>query len=122
MKEMKESEKLPSSSSSSSKNQKSPKLKNSKERIPTMEPRHELRLIKRLFTENITSLLIIIFYGLYIYSSYVNLDKTWVDGFHSLRQILYGLILSFLSLYLLLFVTSKCMYLLYILVLIIVIY
>ncbi|KAM9960895.1 hypothetical protein ACTFIW_010053 [Dictyostelium discoideum] len=112
MREMKESEKLPSpsssSSSSSSKNRKSPKLKNSKERIPTMEPRHELRLIKRLFTENITSLLIIIFYGLYIYCSYVNLDKTWVDGFHSLRQILYGLILSFLSLYLLLFVTSKC--------------
>ncbi|KAN0034299.1 hypothetical protein ACTFIV_000796 [Dictyostelium citrinum] len=108
-KQLKESEKLSTTLSSSLKNQKSPKLKtNSKDKIPTMEPRNELRLIKRLLTENITTFLMIIFYGLYTYSSYVNLDKTWVDGFHSLRQILYGLILSFLSLYLLLFITSKC--------------
>ncbi|KAN0043378.1 hypothetical protein ACTA71_011030 [Dictyostelium dimigraforme] len=107
-KQMKEAEKSSSSTSKSSNNQKSPKQKISKDRIPTMEPRHELRLIKRLLTENIATFLMIILYGLYTYSSYVNLDKTWVDGFHSLRQILYGLILSFLSLYLLLFVTSKC--------------
>ncbi|KAK5576093.1 hypothetical protein RB653_007231 [Dictyostelium firmibasis] len=105
-KQMKEAENQ--SSSKRSNNQKSPKLKTSKERIPTLEPRHELKLIKRLLTENITTVLMIIFYGVYTYCSYVNLDKTWVDGFHSLRQILYGLILSFLSLYLLLFITSKC--------------
>ncbi|EGC36433.1 hypothetical protein DICPUDRAFT_151122 [Dictyostelium purpureum] len=72
-----------------------------------IKPRNELLVIKRLLTENSTTILLIIPYIIYIYSSYINLEKTWVHGFHSIRQILYGLILSFFSLYSLLFITSK---------------
>jgi len=81
------------------------KNNNSKQKVEESS-RNELLLLKRLLIENPTTIVLVISYIAYIYSSYINLDKTWIHGYHSPRQILYGLLLSFSSILVLLQVTS----------------
>ncbi|KAF2072714.1 hypothetical protein CYY_005974 [Polysphondylium violaceum] len=89
-----------------SKRQQQQQSSSSTKRAVRESSRNELVLLKRLLVENPTTIVLLITYLLYVYSSYINLDKTWVHGFHSPRQILYGLLLSFSSILALLQITS----------------
>ncbi|KYQ91474.1 hypothetical protein DLAC_08441 [Tieghemostelium lacteum] len=66
----------------------------------------EYEFLKAILFGNRKSIFILISYSAYLISTYYSLRETWMDGYHSPRQIFYGLILSFFSLYQILLITS----------------
>ncbi|EGG14185.1 hypothetical protein DFA_11954 [Cavenderia fasciculata] len=68
--------------------------------------RHEFKFLKNLILSGWMPILMISLYIIYLVLSYMNLEKTYVLGYHSPRQILYGVILCLLSFYSLLGLTA----------------